>query len=154
MANKVIATPYDAITYKIIGCAMAIHRDLGPGLQEASYQMALKNSLSDSALTFEAQRFFPVYDDPDQQRLIGYYVPDFVVEESVIVEIKALRGLDNSHLAQVIAYLAISGCAIGLLINFGERSLRHRRILPPKKVIENLVNRQWLFVPDWLTTDF
>jgi len=82
--------------------------------------------------------------------LVGYYIPDFVVEERVIVEIKALRGLDNSHMAQVIGYLAVSSCPIGLLINFGERSLRFRRVFPPKKVIDHLVNKQWLFVPDWL----
>ncbi len=94
-----------------------------------------------------------VYDDPEQQRLVGYYIPDFLVEAAVIVEIKALHGLDNSHLAQVISYLAISGCPIGLLINFGERSLRYRRIFPPKKISEHLINRQWLFVPDWLKDD-
>ena len=83
--------------------------------------------------------------------MIGYYVPDFLVAERVIVEIKAFEGLDNSHLAQVIGYLAVSGCPIGLLINFGERTLRYRRVFPPEKISEHLINRQWLFVPDWLT---
>jgi hypothetical protein len=73
-----------------------------------------------------------------------------VIENTVILEIKAIKGLNQSHIAQIIGYLAVSGCAIGLLINFGERSLRFRRIFPPKKIIEDLVNRQWLFVPDWL----
>ena len=72
------------------------------------------------------------------------------MEENVIVEIKALRGLDNSHLAQVIGYLAVSGCPAGVLINFGERSLRCRRVFPPKNILEHAVNRQWLFVQDWL----
>jgi GxxExxY protein len=150
MAGKAISTPFDAITYKVIGCAMAVHRELGPGLREDSYQRALANSLSVAGLTFDAQRLYSVYDDPEQQRLVGYYIPDFVVEETVIVEIKALRGLDNSHLAQVIGYLAVSCCPIGLLINFGERSLHYRRVFPPRKVIDHLVNRQWLSVPDWL----
>jgi GxxExxY protein len=82
--------------------------------------------------------------------LIGYHVPDFVVDENVVVEIKALSGLESGHLAQVIGYLAVTGCPLGLLINFGERSLRFRRILPPRNVQEHKVNRQWLFVPDWL----
>jgi GxxExxY protein len=150
MAEKVISTPYDAITYKIIGCAMAVHKELGPGLREDSYQRALANRLAEAALSFEAQKLYSVYDDPDQQRLVGYYISDFVVEAAVIVEIKALRGLDNSHLAQIIGYLAVSCCPIGLLINFGERSLRYRRVFPPHKVIDHLVNRQWLFIPDWL----
>jgi hypothetical protein len=91
-----------------------------------------------------------VYSAPDEQNLVGYYIPDFVIEGKIIVEIKALRNVDNSHLGQVIGYLAVSGCPIGLLINFGERSLRYRRVLPPQKSIEHLLNRQWLFVPDWL----
>ena len=153
MTGKAISTPFDNITYKIIGGAMAVHRDLGPGLREDSYQRALANKLIDSSLSIEAQKRYSVFDDPEQSRLVGYYIPDFVVEDFVIVEIKALRGLDNSHLAQVISYLAVSGCAIGLLINFGERSLRYRRIFPPQKVIDHLVNRQWLFVPDWLKSD-
>jgi hypothetical protein len=85
--------------------------------------------------------------------LIGYYIPDFIVEDKVVVEIKALRGLDNSHLAQVIGYLAVGKYPIGLLINFGLRSLQYKRILPPKNVTEHRVNRQWLFVPDWLKPD-
>ncbi len=100
-------------------------------------------------MAFEAQKIFSVYDDPDRQRLVGYYIPDFIMDETIVVEIKALKGLDNSHMAQVIAYLAVSSCPIGLLINFGERSLRRRRIFPPKKVTDHLINRQWLFVPDW-----
>jgi GxxExxY protein len=153
MTGKVISTPFDAITYKVIGCAMAVHRQLGPGLREDSYQRALENSLSEADLAFEAQKLDSVYDDPEQQRLVGYYIPDFVVEGTVVVEIKALRGLDNSHLAQIIGYLAVSCCPIGLLINFGERSLRYRRVFPPRGVIDHLVNRQWLFVPDWLKDD-
>ena len=150
MTTKVINTPYNAITYKIIGCAMAVHRELGPGLRENTYQRSLANHLSDEGLSFETERLFPVYDDPDQQRLVGYYIPDFVVDDAVIVEIKAVKSLDNNHLAQVIGYLAVSGLAIGLLINFSEHSLRYRRVFPPKKVIDHLLNRQWLFIPDWL----
>jgi hypothetical protein len=82
--------------------------------------------------------------------LIGYYIPDFVIEERIIVEIKALSGIDNSHVAQVICYLAISGCPVGLLLNFGARSLQYKRILLPTNIQPGLINRQWLFVPDFL----
>lgn len=145
-----IVTPYDPLTYQIIGCAMAIHRKLGPGLREDSYQRDLEVSLAIKNIPFEAQRLYEVYDSSEQTKLIGYYLPDFVVDEKVIVEIKALKGLDNSHLAQVIGYLAVTGLSLGLLINFGERSLVYRRILPPRKIQEHPINRQWLFVPDWL----
>ena len=145
-----VSTPYDDLTYQVIGCAMAVHRSLGPGLRENTYQRALANSLVETNLAFEAQKMYGVYDDTEQQRLVGYYIPDFVVEEKVVVEIKALKGLDNSHLAQMIGYLAVSRCPVGLLINFGLRSLQHRRVFPPKKIDEFHLNRQWLFVPDWL----
>ncbi len=142
MTTKVINTPYDTLTYHIIGCAMEVHRELGPGLRENTYQRSLANYLSDKSLSFEEERQYPVFDDPAQQRLVGNYIPDFVVEQAVIVEIKALKGFDNSHLAQVIGYLAVSGIPVGLLINFGERSLRYRRVFPPQKIIDHLINRQ------------
>jgi GxxExxY protein len=129
---------------------MAVHRELGPGLREDSYQRALENKLTSAAIAFEAQKLYEVFEGQDRPCLVGYYIPDFIVEGMIIVEIKALRGIDNSHLAQVIGYLAVSACPLGLLINFGERSLAVRRIFPPKKIINGLANRQWLFVPDWL----
>lgn len=153
MTGKVISTAFDALTYKITGCAMAVHRELGPGLRENSYQRALAGKFTDAGLAFEQQKLFEVYegaDGTDGAHLAGYYIPDFIVEGTVIVEIKALRGLDNSHLAQIIGYLAVTSCPVGLLINFGERSLHHRRVFPPQKVTDDLINRQWLFVPDWL----
>jgi len=143
-------TPYDDLTYKIIGCAMAVHRKLGPGYWEDTYQRDLAAHLIERYLEFEEQKLFEVHDTTISGGLIGYYIPDFVVEGKVIVEIKALKGLDNSHVAQVIGYLAVTGCPIGLLINFGERSLKYRRILPPLKINDFQVNRQWMFVPDWL----
>ena len=153
MINNKVSTPYDDLTYEIIGCAMKVHCELGPGLREDSYQHALALIMAEAKLSYEEQRNYGVYDDMEQQRLVGYYIPDFVVEEKVIVEIKALRGLDNTHLAQLIGYLAVTGCPLGLLINLGERSLRHRRVFPPQKILEHSVNRQWLFAPEWLKSE-
>lgn len=150
MASKLIQTPYNTLTYKIIGCAMAVHRQLGPGLRENTYQRSLANHFSDASLSFEEEKLYPVFDDIDQERLVGYYIPDFLVEEKVIVEIKAVKALDNNHLAQVIGYLAVSSLPIGLLINFAERSLKYRRVFPSQKVSDHLVKRKWLFIPDWL----
>ncbi len=148
--GKRAQTPYDELTYKIIGCAMAVHRQLGPGRREDTYQRDLEVRFTESGLAYAAQKLIEVYDSAQGNVLIGYYVPDFVVDDLVVVEIKALSGLDNSHVAQVIGYLAVTGCPVGLLINFGARSLQFRRIFPPKTVSEHSVNRQWLFVPDWL----
>ena len=150
MAGKRIATPYDDLTYRIIGCAMACHRELGPGYREDTYQRDLEVCLTACGLACEAQKMMEVYDSAQGQVLIGYYIPDFVMANRVVVEIKALCGLDNSHVAQIIGYLAVTGCAVGLLLNFGTRSLERRRILPPKNIAEHRVNRQWLFVPEWV----
>jgi GxxExxY protein len=125
-------------------------RKLGPALRENSYQRDLEIHLIEKNISFEAQKLYEVYDTLCNDQIIGYYIPDFVVDGKVVVEIKALKGTNNSHIAQVIGYLAVTGCSMGLLINFGERSLVYRRILPPKKLQEHQVNRQWLFVPDWL----
>jgi GxxExxY protein len=148
--SKLVKTPLDELTYQIIGCAMAVHRKLGPGYREDTYQRDLEAYLAEKGVPFVPQKLYEVFDSLDEKSLIGYYIPDFVVDEKVVVEIKALKAIDNSHLAQVIGYLAVTGCTVGLLINFGERSLVTRRILPPKDIQDHHLNRQWLFVPDWL----
>jgi len=60
---------------------MAVHRELGPGLRENTYQRSLANHLSVASLSFEEEKLYAVYDEPDQERLVGYYIPDFVVDE-------------------------------------------------------------------------
>jgi GxxExxY protein len=147
MVNKRVATPYDDITYRILGCAMGSHREIGPGKRENTYQRSMEVRFTDAGLAYVAQKVLEVH---DQGVLVGYYIPDFVVEDVVIVEIKALSWLDNSHLRQIIGYMAVTGCPIGLLINFGRRSLEYRRIFPPKDITEHRASRQWLYVPDWL----
>jgi GxxExxY protein len=150
MPSYPLKTPYDELTYRIIGCAMAIHRRLGPGLREDTYQRALDVALTEAGLAFEPQKLLEVHDPDASGVLVGYYVPDFVVDSKAVVEIKALPGLGNSHIAQVIGYLTVSKCQVGLLLNFGAVSLQFRRILPPRAVEAHRINRQWLFVPDWL----
>jgi len=153
MADRRIKTPWDELTYRIIGCAMAVHRDKGPGYREDTYQRDLELQLAGAGLSFEPQKLLEVYDSLEHQVLVGYYVPDFVVANQVVVEIKALSALDNSHLAQVIGYLAVTQCPVGLLLNFGLHSLQWKRILPPSKIATHQVNRRWLFVPDYLRRD-
>ncbi|MBS1253117.1 MAG: hypothetical protein MAG451_02164 [Anaerolineales bacterium] len=86
----------------------------------------------------------------DGDRLLGFYIPDFIVEGKVIVEIKAFATLHEKYLGQVITYLNHTGCAVGLLVNFGGRSLRWRRVFPSPQATEFRHNYQWMFVPDWL----
>ena len=149
-SGKRVTTAHDALAYQIIGIAMAVHRGRGPGFREDTYQRELETAFSRADLTYESQKLLEVCDSGEAGVLVGYYVPDFIVDGRVVVEIKALSGLDNSHMAQVIGYLTVTGCPVGLLINFGQRSLVWRRILPPRKVTEHRINRQWLFVPEWI----
>jgi GxxExxY protein len=148
--SKLVKGPHEEITYRIIGAAMAVHRRIGPGHKEAVYQRALEAEFEKAGLAFEAQKKLEVYDG---ERLVGYYIPDFIVEGKVIVEIKAFATLHLKYLGQVITYLNHTGLAIGLLINFGERSLRPRRVFPSPQTAELRVNHQWLFVPNWLKAE-
>ncbi len=147
MVSKRVATPYDDITYKVLGCAMGVHGEQGPGKRENTYQRSMEARMTAAGVAYVAQKVLEVY---DQEVMVGYYIPDFVVADVVIVEIKALSWLDNSHLRQIIGYMAVTGCPIGLLINFGRRSLEYRRIFPPKDITEHRISKQWLVVPDWL----
>jgi GxxExxY protein len=148
--NKLVKAPHEDITYRAIGAAMAVHRRLGPGHKEVMYQRALEAEFEKVGLAFEAQKNLEVY---DEERLIGYYIPDFIVEGKVIVEIKAFATVHVKYLGQVITYLNHTGLPIGLLINFGERNLRHRRVFPSPQAAEFRVNHQWLFVPQWLKAE-
>ncbi|MBM4465943.1 MAG: GxxExxY protein [Chloroflexi bacterium] len=148
--SKKVKGPHEDITYRINGAAMAVHRRLGPGHKEEVYQRALEAEFEKVGLSFEAQKNLEVY---DEGRLVGYYIPDFIVEDKVIVEIKAFATVHQKYLGQVITYLNHTGLAVGLLINFGERSLRPRRVFPSPQAAEFRVNYQWLFVPDWLKAE-
>lgn len=148
--SKYLHLPTDALTYEIIGCAMALHREKGSAHRENIYQRGLEVYFDNAYLPFQAQKMIEVFDDTHVEKLIGFYVPDFVVDNRVVVEIKALNSVDNSHIAQVIGYLAVTGSQVGLLINFGERSLNVKRVLPPTDVSSHKVNQQWLFVPEWM----
>jgi GxxExxY protein len=145
--SKRITGPHEELTYRIIGAAMAVHRRLGPGYREVIYQSALEEELSKAGIPFEAEKSLPVCDG---ERLLGYYIPDFIVDDKVIVEIKAFATVHQKYLGQVITYLNHTGLPVGLLINFGERSLRPRRVFPSPQTTELAQSHQWLFVPDKL----
>ncbi|MFN8439943.1 MAG: GxxExxY protein [Caldilineaceae bacterium] len=148
--SKYLHLSTDKLTYEIIGCAMALHREKGSAHRENIYQRGLEVYFENAQLPFLPQKMIEIFDDTHVGKLIGYYIPDFIVDNRVVVEIKALNNVDDSHIAQVIGYLAVTGCQVGLLLNFGERSLTTKRVLPPKDVSTHRVNQQWLFVPEWL----
>jgi GxxExxY protein len=112
---------HDPLTERIIGCAIAVHRALGPGLLEAAYEEALCIELEDESLRFSRQVSVPI---TYRGRLIGEYRPDLVIEETVVVEIKSVERLIGLHQAQLLAYMRILGLPVGLLLNFNGETLR------------------------------
>jgi GxxExxY protein len=104
------------ISEKILGCAIQVHRELGPGLLESSYEECLYYELIQSGLIAEKQKPLPlVYKDVKLD--CGYRI-DLLVEKMVIVEVKSVESLNDIHLAQVLTYLKLSKCKLGLLMNF------------------------------------
>lgn len=120
---------YSELTSKIIGCAMRVHSALGNGFQEVIYQRALEIEMTDTELSFSREHEMPVY---YKHRQIGTRRVDFLVEEVVSVEIKAITQLEDVHLAQAINYLEAYDLEVGLLINFGAKSLQPKRITNKK----------------------
>jgi len=112
----------DQITEKIIGAAIDVHRALGPGLLESAYQACLVFELVDRGLRVERQKPLPVV--YREVRLDCGYRLDLLVDERVIVEIKAVDRLMPIHEAQLLSYLKLSGCKVGLLINFNVKVLK------------------------------
>ena len=128
--NKV-ETPHDDLTYKIIGLAMAVHRELGPGFPEEVYKRAMMVGMDSDNLNFSREHKIEI---EFRGQTIGEFKLDFLVEQQVIVEFKAVDTLHPSHERQVISYLTASGLDVGLLINFGGPSLQYKRIFPPISV--------------------
>jgi GxxExxY protein len=110
------------LTHAILGCAMKVHAILGPGLLESAYEACLFYELMQAGLSVQKQKAIPlIYKDVEQD--VGYRI-DFLVEDRVIVELKAVDELNPVHTAQVITYLKLANCEIGLLINFNVVSLK------------------------------
>ena len=110
------------ITRQIIGAAIAVHRELGPGMLESAYEACLAYELIQRGFKVERQKELPLkYQDITLE--CGYRL-DLLVEDSVIVEVKALEALHPVHEAQLLSYLRLSGCKVGLLINFNVKMLK------------------------------
>lgn len=117
---------FQEITHKIIGCAMEVHKQLGPGFQEYIYHRALEKEVKLQEVKFESGYEIKIYYKGDQ---IGLRRVDFLVEKTIPVEIKALSELTDTNLAQAKNYLEAGGIEIGMLINFGSPSLQFKRLI-------------------------
>src|SRR2546425_5018075 len=109
------------LTERIIGCAIEVHRELGPGLLEGTYEAALCIEFANAGLRFLQQHKIQVI---YKGHLIGEYKPDLIVEDAVVVEVKSVERFDRVFEAQVLTYLKVTGKRIGLLINFNSRLVR------------------------------
>ena len=106
----------NAVTETIIGAAIEVHRELGPGLLEQSYEACLTFELLKLGLSVERQKPLPL--TYKGQRLDGGYRLDLLVEEAVVVEVKTIDRFERVHVAQMMSYLKFTDCRVGLLINF------------------------------------
>lgn len=122
----------NALTHKIIGCAMEVHRALGNGFQEVIYQRSLAIEFSLQGLSFGREMEMEIF---YKNQSVGTRRVDFFVEGKVMVEIKAIEKLEDVHKAQAINYCEAYNIADGLLINFGGKSLDFKRVYN-----KNLVN--------------
>ena len=120
---------HSELTGKIIGCALEIHKILGNGFQEVIYQRALAKEMILQKLAFAREFEMPIYYKKEQ---IGTRRVDFLVESVVSVELKAVTKLEDVHLAQAINYLEAYNLEIGLLVNFGAKSLEFKRLINSK----------------------
>ena len=119
---------YEDLTGKIIGCAMEVHKFLGNGFPEVIYQRALAYELEINHLEFARELSMEIF-YKDRTEPIGNRRVDFLVRKKILVEIKAVESFTNTHFAQILNYLAAYHLEVGLLINFGERSLKFRRFV-------------------------
>jgi GxxExxY protein len=116
---------HEDITRRIIAAAMKVHSTLGNGFQEVIYQRAMELEMTYHGLTFEREKEMPIY---YREQIIGSRRVDFFVDGLIMVEIKAIVALEEVHLAQAMNYLEAYQMEIGLLLNFGTKSLDVKRV--------------------------
>ena len=119
----------DEVTYRINGCAMNVHNTLGNGFQEVIYQRCLAIEFEKAGLLFAREQEHDIYYDGMH---VGTRRADFVVEDKIIVELKARVNLEDVHLAQAKNYVVAYDKPVGLLINFGGKSLQFKKVYNPK----------------------
>ncbi len=120
--------PSAELTNQILKCCFDVMNDLGIGFFEVVYKKALAVALEEEGLSFEIEKPF---EEHFRERKIGLYIADIVIEKSVILELKCCKNLLPEHQAQLINYLTASHIPIGLLVNFGNRTLEYRRLHHP-----------------------
>lgn len=117
---------FDELSKRVIGAAIQVHRRLGPGFLESVYEQALKLELSKRKIPFESQKKIDV---SYEGVIVGVHVLDMFVDQSLVVELKAVSALEDVHFAQVSSYLRAANAKVGLLLNFNSPFLVVRRVV-------------------------
>jgi len=117
--------PLSKLTEQIIGLAIKVHKQVGPGFREKYYQRAMYLELQKSKLKFEREKKIRILYG---KVTLGYHVLDFIIENKVVVEIKSMKELTEVEVGQLSIYLKLAGCKIGLLLNFGKPTLEIKRV--------------------------
>ena len=118
---------YKEESFKIIGLCMEVHNNLGKGFLEIVYKDALEYEFKKNNIPFESEKEY----DVNYKNIIlpHKFYADFVVFDKIILEVKGMAGIANEHIAQTLNYLKVSGCKLGLIVNFGELSLQYKRVV-------------------------
>ena len=114
-------------TFKIIGICMEVHRNLGPGLLEVVYKDALEIEFKANDIPFEREKEFSI--EYKGVILPHKFYADFIVNEDIVLEVKAVKEFSGEHTAQLLNYMKLSDSEIGLLVNFQNKSLQHKRLV-------------------------
>lgn len=128
---------HSELTGRIIKCAFNVHNGLGNGFQEVIYQRALAIEFEEAGINFVREQEIPIY---YKGRDIGTRRVDFLVEDEVLIELKAIILLEDVHLAQAINYLEAFKLEVGLLINFGSKKMEFRRLMKSKEQLNKRLN--------------
>ncbi len=122
--------PHSELSGRIIAVAKAVHDHFRPGLDEKLYERSMCIEFADRGIFFEVQKAFDVH---YKNKYIGELIPDLIVEGAVIVDLKVVDDFSDTHIAQMLGYLSITGLEIGLLINFKHATLQIKRVANIKK---------------------
>ncbi|MFH7012732.1 GxxExxY protein [Flavobacterium sp. FlaQc-52] len=114
-------------TYKIIGICMEVHRNLGPGLLEIIYKDALEIEFKENNVLFEREKEYSI--EYKGKILPHKFYADFIINNDIVLEIKAVKEFSNEHIAQILNYIKISQSEVGLLVNFQTKSLQYKRYI-------------------------
>jgi len=117
---------FDDLSGRVIEAAIAVHKELGPGFLESIYESAVKTALRHRGMTYEAQKEVGVFFEGEEA---GVHRLDLVVEREIVIELKAVKALEDIHFAQVKSYLKATGLHVGLLLNFNAPTLVIKRIV-------------------------